>query len=626
MTPEQIAILSKEKQPDSVRKLLDRCNNLLCSSRRRLNGYYKVWDRRHEMYEAKYEVTNADIRAAEQGLPTGVSIPLGYSQVNAFVAYAWTLLTQRERFFETKSDDATDSTWRECGERLLHADMQRSEFRRLLMQMLLDMSIYNVGILKDRWEVNHVTINETREIPPEMAFGMELSAPTSETVSVRISSFEGNKLEHVSPYKFYTDANFPFPEWKCGEFAGCDWEASRSSVSGFQNDGIVAGIKFVPGFDTVDAEKAGRQFTRKSANLDPAQTLLMTEVQLRLVPSEIVDDAGVALGPETYPVLYVVWIANDTRIVRAEPMQNVHNQFSYSVGFFAPDNNTREALSLISTIEGMQKTISWFVNSRVAAVSRTIDNQLIVDPSAIDMASVKSRSRIILTQKGVARTDVSRYVKQIEVQDTTQNHVGDANSLISLMQLVTGINDNTMGQYNGGRRSATEARSVIQGAGSRIKMCVSVNWEAAFVPLYNRMLLNHRQFVSVERFIAVCGEGAEEYFAAFRSTPATLAGSWDNVPYDGTLPSEKTFMAQSLQELLGIVLTNPQAATMFNINPAKLLNEVYVLRGIGNIRNFSYSPEELAAQQQSMLAQQSAMTEAETPPAPQTAPTVSSRA
>ena len=65
-------------------------------------------------------------------------------------------------------------------------------------------------------------------------------------------------------------------------------------------------------------------------------------------------------------------------------------------------------LGLAGMMSKLQTTLDWFFNSRVESVSRTIDNQLVVDPLGVDMSTIVNRSRVILLKKGAARTGVAR--------------------------------------------------------------------------------------------------------------------------------------------------------------------------------------------------------------------------
>ena len=91
-----------------------------------------------------------------------------------------------------------------------------------------------------------------------------------------------------------------------------------------------------------------------------------------------------------------------------------------------------------------------------------------------------------------------------------------------------------------------------------------------------------------------------ELYSRFHQPITNLLNSSDFFVYDGTTAGEKAYLAQSYQELLGILLANPGAALQLNLDVNKLLQEIYTLRGAPNLASFALSPEQ---QQQMMQAQ-----------------------
>ena len=59
----------------------------------------------------------------------------------------------------------------------------------------------------------------------------------------------------------------------------------------------------------------------------------------------------------------------------------------------------------------------------------------------------------------------------------------------------------------------------------------------------------------------------QQRYDAFKGTPQEVIGEGDYSTFDSTLQSERSFIAQSLQELLVAVINNPQSAQMLDIDP-----------------------------------------------------------
>ena len=56
---------------------------------------------------------------------------------------------------------------------------------------------------------------------------------------------------------------------------------------------------------------------------------------------------------------------------------------------------------LAGVIDYLQSTVTWFINSHIASVRRTIDSKFIYDPAGIDPKSLEARTPYIALKKNV---------------------------------------------------------------------------------------------------------------------------------------------------------------------------------------------------------------------------------
>lgn len=334
--------------------------------------------------------------------------------------------------------------------------------------------------------------------------------------------------------------------------------------------------------------KAIRGFSTTEGNTK-RQIALVTKCQVWLVPKKFLLDGDKPLGPEEFPVLYHVWYANDCRIIRLEEANVWHNEFGLCVSQFSPDMHRMVNLGLADMIYMLQDVISWFINSHITSVRRVIANRLIVDPKIIDTKTLDGEGDIYL-RKSVS-VPLERAFAQAKMQDVTSAHMTDADMLMKVMEIVTGVNGNMQGQYSEGRRSAYQSKVVTASSAGRMKMHGQLIWDSSLGRAGRLMLSNSRQSLSDETFLRYIGStpDAVARLAAFRGSPAEIAQGSDYMLFDGTLQSEKTFEAQGLQELLSIIMSNPVAAQQFDISPKAVLEEMERLRGSGDVRRFSMS-------------------------------------
>lgn len=184
----------------------------------------------------------------------------------------------------------------------------------------------------------------------------------------------------------------------------------------------------------------------------------------------------------------------------------------------------------------------------------------------------------------------------------------DIESLNGMLEKVTGNSAQMQGQYSQGRRSATQDRVVAQGAGARAKTLLGAVWDTAFEPLGKQLIANNRQEMDAETFARVLGNRQwptnpsappqqdpttgqpvpvpytiEDIFQMFKADPMTIATSEDFFVFDGTLPSEKAFLAQSLQEIFMKLVQNPQVLQVLGYGQdalRELFDQIYLLRGV----------------------------------------------
>ena len=255
-----------------------------------------------------------------------------------------------------------------------------------------------------------------------------------------------------------------------GEFCASEDEFNLTQLKQMEDVGEVAGTQWVKpmtGKSLEDRGMARLPFGRNRVGFEPLGSagknagfsIVVTEVQIVLDPRRF-EINGKPMDPSGKVQKWNVWYANDQRILKAEPLGNMHDQFTYDVGEYTPDIHRVCNPGLSETIHSLQDVITWFINSRVTAVRKTINNWLVVDPAGIDMADLEKRSPVIRVKPGMSGQGVDRWIKQLTVQDTTMNHMEDVDALQKIVQMVTGINESALGQFAGGRRSATEAKNV----------------------------------------------------------------------------------------------------------------------------------------------------------------------
>jgi hypothetical protein len=327
--------------------------------------------------------------------------------------------------------------------------------------------------------------------------------------------------------------------------------------------------------------------------------MLVSELQIRMNPSRTMISEGVALDKDIdRDVLCLVWLANDSRIIRLEVMTYDHDEFTYDLSQFTNDQMRFINFGLAELLGPLQDTITWFINARVTSVRKVISNYLIVDPKFVEMQDLNDRKPIIRLRSMASGTGVERYIKQLEVNDVTQAHINDAGVLTEWSRQTTGINENLLGQFASGRRSAREASNVANNAAARLLLTAHGLWESALQPMGRKLISNLRQGLDEQTLIKVIGLAnvqmdPQATIGFLQVTKDDLIGNYDFVIFDGTMPTQRFNTAQTLQELLIAMAKQPNLVPVFGFDPKLLLDEVLELRGIHNVQRFALTPERL---------------------------------
>lgn len=630
MMPDYVKIdLSKETPTPFQNAILDHCRSLVNMSRSKMCKYYNKWDAFDLAYRGERFADKEDKKAREKGEPEKITIPVIYAQAQTFVAFIFSLYFQRERFFEMGGTGEEDELASDLAEATLDRDLVYNKWASKCYEFLLNIPRFGLGVVKHTWvHEKQMTWTKT-EVPilPQDILGMSVSdgGTTEQIELVEGTKFLGNKLMVISPYRFFPDVRLPLTRHQEGEFCASEDEYSFADLKSMEARGEVSGIDFIPAlsrsqnFDSTTTRyqfaefgNAGRATLRGSSIRG---SIVVTEVQIKLIPKKFMVN-GKPLGEEDYPIKYVVWYANNERVIKCEPMGYLHDNFTYVVAQMSPDQHRLVNEGLSDLCDQLQSVMNWFVNARVASVRRIIRDQLIVDPQGIDIADLKNRNSIIKLKPAAARSGVDKWIKQLELKDVTAGHLQDVSVLQGMIQLITGINENLLGQFHQGRRSASEARAVQAGTANRLQMIANLIWVDAMEPLGRMMLSNLRDGLDEPALVQITGQNqnlsADRQFMEVDKTK--LIGNYDFQFFDGTLPSEKATMAQALQDLLSELISNPQGIPILGFDPRKIMLEIGKLRGIRQPERF------LLDQARMQLAQQGLVSAGLTPPPQQGLP------
>lgn len=630
MTPELVELIGRRTQPKPIMDLAQRIKDLLSLSRNEMVKYYDRWDYCDMVYRGERKPDPQDRAAQQRKEPEKLILPLTYAQTQSFVAFGYSTFNQRENYYDLIPSGVEDEAPAKVGEALLEQNLTHNRYRATkLIQRLADIGRFGIGVTKNSWVHEKVPVVEQVVDQEAMAtVDTSLAQPVEPPMKTQVTyktKYLGNKIINVSPYRFFPDVRIPLTRWSEGEFCADEIEESKAKMQEYERDGLIAGLEFVSELSAESFNNRRLTFLQRTATAAPLGSVterryyLLTEVQIRLNPSKVVinkDDNGkeVFLNPDVdCERVFIVWLLNDDRIVRIDEAGYDHEEFGYDVAQFFDDQNRFINLSLCEIISALQDTATWFLNARVTNVRKTVFNQFVVDEGAIHVEDIVNRSPIIRMRQNRGMSGVDNWIKQLTVQDVTANHVADVQNLSGLAKEATGLNDNLLGQFSPGRRSAKEASNVASYAASRLMMIFASIWESSEAPMGRKMLSNLRQGLDVPTLVRMYGQvntqqniagvmglmpglaqpQAQPRMQMVSVTKDQLIGNYDFNVFNGTLPSQRQATAAVLMEWLQTAMKDPRIIMLSGLDPKLVLDEVFELLGVRNVQRFALTPERL---------------------------------
>lgn len=595
MTPEITEMLELEEHPENIQELLEEVVGVVNNSRSFIAGSYPHWDKALATYKRKKATDAHDARAKQKGEPAKMVVPLTYAQCNTLVTFLFISLTSKDSVFELAATGDEDYELREIAQTVIDREVRQTGYHMRLVEALLDMVRFSLGVLKTSWTYESIFV-ETTPTDQDISFlfdPTDLTIPQDEESSEEeVILKEGCKIENISPYNFFYDTRVPITRWKEGRFAADEQSVNLKELKQLERQGMLAGTKYINDFDQTLWTARGGKANNRLEGVEPAgltgktpkgdKMVARTSVQYRLIPSEH------SLGESEDEEIWVITYANDNRIIGLQALNSPANEFQYDILQLLPDQHADLSDSLSKLIDPIQEVITWLINARVASVRRNIDGRFVVDQQHVDMSTLNTNAPFILLKKSAPRMGTSRFIEQLRTTDPTASHFQDSEALIRILYMVSGVNENSMGAFAPGRRSATENRTANAGASARMKLIGASCWHGGLASLGRKLHLSCRQDLSFTTFSKIVGPAkAEQFYDLYHpASPYELYSSEDFFSYDATIESERNYVAQSLQELFLGLVSNPEVSAMMQLDLPAMLNEIYALRGVKNLSRF----------------------------------------
>lgn len=421
------------------------------------------------------------LKAKDKRRPTSIVVPYSYATIETIMAYL-TKSFLTESVFQFDGVGPEDTVPAKLLELTANQQVRRFKSDLEMHTSMRDSLAYGFGASTVVWsEVwGKKTVMEDKPI-----YNMWGDAIGSNKVKLNKDAllFEGNEVIAIDPYKFLPDPTCSIHNVQAGDFCGwIEFQSYNKLLSDEATGNGLVNVKYLKaGKYNNTTSKYSTDNSSRITKKDPindhlnrgrSQYTTLIHMYVQVIPKEwkLPPSDG---NTGEYPEVWLFTVANETLVLRAQPLGLNHNRFPVAVAAPDYDGYSVTPLSRMELIDGLQTTLNWMFNSHMANVRKAINDMLIVDPSMINMEDLENPTpgKLIRIRRSAWGRGVDNAVKQLAITDITARNMQDAEQIMSLMQKASAATDATMGiQRSGSERvTAQEYSGTMQMAVSRLE-------------------------------------------------------------------------------------------------------------------------------------------------------------
>jgi len=606
---------------DLAKKILKECQMRVNASQRILNEKNPKWAEAEDKALAYIHERDADKlrkQKRDNGLPeyTTIQIPYSYAVLMAAHTYLTSVFMGRNPIQQLSGRHGETEQQVQAFEALLDYQMLVGRVLVPLYIWLYDALKYGIGIGEIYWEDRIESITQIgMQDQTDPLTGMPIGQPQKIQQTAQIKTYSGNRFRNVQPQDFLWDTRYPAWDFQSGEYVAKRFALNWNEVIRREQQGYYTNTKLIRSKYTGDQFSGNehssaldrpeitdsRYQTYDISTLQVNHPTLVKgyEVHVEIIPKEW------GLGSSEFPEKWVFTCTSSFDILMgAQPLGALHCKFPFSVLSLEPEAYGITTRGFPEILEPVQQTVDWLINSHFFNVRAALNNRWIVDPSKVVMKDLLSPlpGGVVRLKPTAYGSDPKLAVSQFNVQDVTQNHLRDLQMMLGIGERTVGINDQIMGMLNaGGRKTATEVRTSTSFGVNRLKTISEFFSVSGFDPLTQIMIANTQQYYDAEQKFKIAGDLMNSAGARFVQVDSgMIAGSYDFVPIDGTLPIDRYAQMNIWLQMFSQIRQFPPILMQYDMS--RIFEFVAQLGGLKNITQFKIqvgSPEFL--QNQAMM-------------------------
>lgn len=302
---------------------------------------------------------------------------------------------------------------------------------------------------------------------------------------------------------------------------------------------------------------------------------------------------------EDDPVIFQILIAGGDVLLSMTESTYEHGNYPYSVAEGRPNAHFQFSVSWVQMLKGIQDYVDFLKNRHQEALSRTLGNIFVYDPTAVDVTDFMNPDKeglLITLKPEAAGKKINEIFQQVPIKDMTENFLEEAMSFVKYSQSVTAADEGMQGVMPGGEpASATQFAGTQQMGAGRMTSIARLLSSQALVPQTRMMVSMFQQFMDGKQTVRFKPSNPMDLppelqdAAAVDLSKDAIAGEYEFPAHDGTLPGTDARKVAAITRLLEAAQGFPQCFTPEpgNINPKKLLLVGAKASGL-QIENFLY--------------------------------------
>lgn len=553
--------------------LVARITSMARDARAQISGRYTNWrkiDKTLTAYVTEEAAFNQNLGDNEE---LQIVVPMSCAVMDTILAHVLTGYLNGP-LFQYRGAGPEDKVKAMLLELAIDAQCQRFKTILPIHTQLRDAIAYGLGIVHPRWEtVYGRKIEVEEETLLSQVLGTVLGIRRKRRMSKRQPVSEGNALDVWDPYNYLPDPNVAPGNVQASQFVGCIRPTNYYALLSMEQDDpeTYFNVRYLENMDFRISEKETSGWTSMNRITNDEQIIYgkrgdVLTFYCTLVPREW------KVGKSQYPEKWVFEIAGDAVLIRANPLNFVHDK--YPVGVAAPtdDGHTLAPISILETIYPMQSLLDWLAKSHAHNVRKALNNMLIVDPSIINYADVVNPKpgKIIRIREHLWGRGVKDAVEQLAITDVTRTHLQDMGTTIDMLQRVSGAVDTLQGivRTGGERRSATEMRDTRMSALSRIQKQAYLMSVQSLRDVGTMFATNLQQFMENNIYLDLVGRHRSELEAIYQTgsldaNPLDFICDFDLTVADGMTEGGE-YLNESVQ-IFQLIQSNPQTVQAFDM-------------------------------------------------------------